>query len=342
MAEPSCLPFGLDALVSALDPARPLVIQTHDFPDLDAVASAWGLSLLLARRGLASACVYRGRIRSRSLASLVSQLGLNIANEVMPRPEKGRLQLIVVDGSPVNGNVSLFDGELVAVVDHHRASCQPLCPYSDIRPEMASCSAIIEGYWRSASEPLPADAATALLAGIQSDTDFLSRRASPEDFSSYYRLVSIGDFSLASRVVRTVFDLAELDLVIEAMKNSVVRDGVFWAWIKGPCSQEVLAVLAEFVLRTEEIQAAVVAEHGEPALPSTQASPSEGASVGGVHLSVRSKDKRLPAFDLVRGALQGMGSAGGHSHAAGGFIPESSFPGEDALRERFFSIARTI
>lgn len=333
---------GLDALASALDPGRPLVIQTHDFPDLDAVASAWGLAALLSRRGFRPACAYRGRIRSRSLASLVTQLGLSILNELPSPPAKAARQIIVVDGSPMNGNVTLFEGDLLGVIDHHLAMALPPSPYTDIRPEMASCSAIIEGYWLAAGEGLPGDIATALLAGIQSDTDFLSRRASPEDFAAYYRLMGLGDFTLASRIVRTVFDLAELDLVKEALMASVVREGVFWAWIKGPCSQEVLAVLAEFVLRTEEIQAAVVAEHGEPASSPAISGQATGPSESGVHLSVRSKDRRLPAFDLVRGALEGLGSGGGHSHSAGGFLPEASFPGEEALRERFFMTAHRI
>jgi single-stranded DNA-specific DHH superfamily exonuclease len=79
-------------------------------------------------------------------------------------------------------------------------------------------------------------------------------------------------------------------------------------------------VLADFALRAEELRAAVVAERGE----------------GGVHISVRSKDDKFSAFALVRAALAGLGSGGGHAHSAGGFVPAASDPGEEKLREMFF------
>ena len=39
-------------LIGILDPARPVLVQTHDFPDHDAVGSAYGLSELLRREEL--------------------------------------------------------------------------------------------------------------------------------------------------------------------------------------------------------------------------------------------------------------------------------------------------
>jgi hypothetical protein len=60
---------------------------------------------------------------------------------------------------------------------------------------------------------------------------------------------------------------------------------------------------------------------------------------GGVHISVRSKSAEISAFGLVRAALAGLGSGGGHAHAAGGVVPAEAEIGEDALRERFFRAA---
>jgi nanoRNase/pAp phosphatase (c-di-AMP/oligoRNAs hydrolase) len=329
------------ALTAQLDRARPLVIQTHDFPDIDAMASAWGLASLLCLRGYRAACAYRGRIRSRSLARLVSELGVSASMTPPTGKDGGRLQIIVVDGSPTNGNVTLFEGDLVAVLDHHCTQGEPRAGYLDIRPDLAACSTIVEGYWEEAGESIPHDVATALVAGIQSDTDFLSRRVSAPDFAAYSALFSAGDFEKASRIVRTVFDLADLDLAVKALSASVTREGILWAWLPGPCSQEVLAVLAEFVLRTEDLKAAVVAERGEKL---SVAAPGEDgvekAPETGVHISVRSKDPALSAFGLVRKALDGIGQGGGHAHSAGGFVPDTSFPGEAALRELFFAVAR--
>ena len=211
----------------------------------------------------------------------------------------------------------------MAVIDHHCKSGEVSATYLDIRPELASCSTMILGYWKDYGREPPRDIATALLAGLQSDTDFLSRRCSEPDFEAYASLHRAGDWELASRIVRTVLDLRELGLVVSAIEKAVVRHGLLFAFIRGPCGQEALAVLAEFALRAEELASVVVVE--------------EDAS--GVHVSARSKSPSLSAFALVRSALEGIGGGGGHDHAAGGVVPAASDPGEAALRERFFKAA---
>jgi nanoRNase/pAp phosphatase (c-di-AMP/oligoRNAs hydrolase) len=310
----------LSELCSLLEPGSPVAVQTHDFPDIDAVASAWALSSLLRLRGFEASCRYRGEIRSRSLKSLIEKLGIGISPET---GVGGEPQILVVDGSPANGNVTLGSGRLVGVIDHHYRTGATEAPYLDLRPELAACSTMIRGYWVEARLEMPRGIATALLAGLQSDTDFLSRRCSDEDFAAYEDLYRAGDWELASRIVRTVLDLRELALVVSAIEGAVVRNGLLFAYVADSCGQEALAVLAEFALRAEELSAAVAAELDE----------------GGVRVSVRTKSAEVSAFELVRSALKGIGTGGGHAHSAGGAIPAASDPGENALRERFFQAA---
>jgi len=310
----------LAALVASLDPSRRVAVQTHDYPDIDAVASAWALAALLREKGFSTACVFEGEIRSRSLGSLIDQLKIELSPPPSSQPE---LQIIVVDGSPANGNVTLGAGELRAIIDHHCKSGEERAAYLDLRPELAACSTMIRGYWEELGQEPPRDIATALLAGIQSDTDFLSRRCSDADFAAYAALYRAGDWELASRVVRTVLDLRELGLIVSAIETAVVRQGLLFAFLRGPCGQEALAVLAEFALRAEELSIAVVAEK----------------DAGGVHISVRSKSSSISAFALVQSALAGLGRGGGHAHSAGGVVPSLSDPGEEELRERFFKAA---
>lgn len=311
----------LPSLLACLDPGRPVAVQAHDYPDIDAVASAWALAALLRRHGLEALPVRHGAVRSRSLSRLIEALRIDLRDS-SPGP---RAQIVAVDGSPSNGNLSLVEGELAAVIDHHSPLALPEAPYVDIRPSFASCSAMVEGYWKDSGLEPPRDLATALLAGIQSDTDFLSRRASAEDFESYARLYRGADFEQASRIVRSVLDLRELRLAAAALEAAEVRQGLLWAFLPDDCGQEVLAVLADFALRAEELRAAVVAAR-------------DSGRAGDVHLSVRSKDPVLSAFRLVLAGLAGLGTGGGHSHSAGGYIESARFPGEEALKERFFAL----
>ena len=310
----------LGSLAAHLDPERPLAIQTHDYPDIDAVASSWALASLLSELGIDARCAFGGEIRSRSLGSLIAELDIEL-HPIAEIPDAA--QIVVVDGSPGNGNVSLIRGQLIGVIDHHLGSGPMGTVFTDVRAELAACSTMISGYWTEAGRVPPRPIATALLAGIQSDTDFLSRRCSDEDFAAYASLYREGDWQLASRVVRTSLDLRELGLVVAALQSSVVKEGLLFASIKGQCSQEALAVLAEFALRAEELSAAVVAER----------------EVDGLRFSVRSRSPDVSAFTLAREAIGSLGSTGGHAHSAGGFVPARQDPGEDAIRERFFSAA---
>jgi nanoRNase/pAp phosphatase (c-di-AMP/oligoRNAs hydrolase) len=310
----------LAALSSLLSADRPVAVQTHDYPDIDAVASAWALSILFRLRGLDASCVYRGELKSRSLASLIKRFAIDVGPAADGIPG---LQIVVVDGSPANGNVTIGGGRLVGVIDHHIKTGEADAPFVDIRPEAAACSAMIRGYWAEAGLEPPREVATALLAGIQSDTDFLSRRCSDEDFEAYAALYKAGDWETASRIVRTVLDLRELGLVVSAIGKARVRDGLLVAFMDGPCGQEALAVLADLALRAEDVSAAVVVLRAGD----------------GAHFSLRSKSAEISAFDLVRSALSGLGSGGGHAHSAGGFVPAEADPGEDALRELFFKAA---
>ncbi|MGO8694906.1 MAG: DHH family phosphoesterase [Rectinemataceae bacterium] len=308
------------SLLRLIEPKRPLLVQTHDYPDIDAVASAWALSELLERQGIHSVCVHRGEIRNRSLSRLVAELKIMIFSAP---PTGERAHIIVVDGSPANGNVELFEGDLLGVIDHHQMVAKPDAPFVDIRPEVAACATIIRSYWSEMHLMPPRHTATALLAGVQSDTDFLSSRASHLDFDAYISLLQSGDWSMASRIVKSVLSIEELDHIQRAIRDAEVRNRLFYAIVPGHCAQEVLAVLADFTLRVEEIDIVVVV----------------GTNDGGAHFSVRSKNPAVSAFELVRKALNGIGSGGGHPHSAGGTVPLSSNPGSQALKERFFSVA---
>jgi nanoRNase/pAp phosphatase (c-di-AMP/oligoRNAs hydrolase) len=312
-------------LAGLLDPGARILVQTHDYPDIDAVAAAWAIAELLRRRGRSASVAHRGQVRSRSLSRLVAELGIVLSTDAMETHD-AMCDIVVVDGSPANGNVTLFPGRLVGVVDHHCVVMEPDAPFLDLRPEAASCSSMAFGYWVEAGETPPGGIATALIAGIQSDTDFLSRRSSSEDFAAYTALLGSGDWELASRIVRTTLDLRELGLIAGALSRSRVQDGLLYAQMEGSCGQEALAVAADFALRAEEIRVAVVTERDET----------------GMHFSVRSKSPRLSAFTLVRRALEGIGSGGGHSHSAGGIVATAAIPSDAVIRERFFASAAAI
>ncbi|TVR93986.1 MAG: exopolyphosphatase [Spirochaetaceae bacterium] len=311
---------GLPELISHLDTNRHIVIQAHDFPDHDAVAAAFGLARLLSQKGLTSTLCYGGEIQSDSLVEAVRVLEIPIATAVGLELEDDA-QIVIVDGFVGNKNMSGIPGEVVGVIDHHSPPRQPDCKFFDIRENYGSCSTIIFDYYREAGAEMDPSVATALLMGIMMDTAFMTRGVSKLDLEAFSTLFFKGDWETGSRLLKNSLSLRDLGVFREAINSCIVAEGFCFVPIQKECSAEVMALVADFFLGLREIHFVVVVEPDRDAY----------------RLSVRSEDHRYPSDVVVREALNGIGSGGGHIHMGGGAIPTDLYPGEEGLRRRFLS-----
>jgi pheromone shutdown-related protein TraB len=300
---------------------KKVVIQTHDFPDHDAVAAAFALAELLKHFDFEPSILYRGEIRSHSLTTMIGELGISLARVRgdMAPPELVKCPCVIVDGNPANANARETTEFLAGVVDHHGNSAQPECPFIDIRPDNGSSSSMVAGYWEEAGLVPAPDIATALLMGIEMDTDFLSRRVSRNDLDSFYRLFFLGDWQSASRIVKTSLCQADLPVLKMAVNNATITDGLFFTYLTVDCSQELISILADFFLRLREITVSVIVEI-------------KGRDH---HVSVRSRDQGISAAKIVREALKDIGAGGGHDHMAGGALDISLRISRSEIFRRF-------
>ena len=297
-------------LQTILERDRPILVQTHDFPDHDAVGSAYALCELLLRHHYDCSITYGGLIQSISLTSMIEKLDISL----LPFTEacsNSSFQTIIVDGSPAGDTVKTVAGTLTAVVDHHPARKALSCPFTDIRIDAGACASIIWTYWQEAGEVPDRTTATALLAGIQLDTDFLSRKVSKIDLDAHYNLFFLGNSDLAREVVRTSLSIAQLAEIGHAFSSFLIRDAILLTEVKGDYSSELLSVLADFLLRLQEVTFVIVIEI-------------RGAEY---HLSARSRDRSIDAGYIIRNVLEGIGTGGGHPHMAGGLIRPGKYPG---------------
>ena len=58
--------------------SKHVYIQTHNFPDPDAIASAFGLSVLLKSEGIDSSICYKGKIERFSTNGLIEKLKIEM------------------------------------------------------------------------------------------------------------------------------------------------------------------------------------------------------------------------------------------------------------------------
>ncbi|HCM29116.1 MAG: phosphoesterase [Treponema sp. GWB1_62_6] len=300
--------------------ARRVVVQPHDFPDHDAAAAAFGLARLLDVAGFRARILYRGRLRSHSLLAMIAELDISMERIRGPVPaDLEDAPCVIVDGSPAYANAKPLTERLVGVVDHHPNPGILGCPFVDVRTSYGSCSTIIADYWLEHGSAVDRDTATALLMGIQMDTDFLSRRVSPADLDAHHHLFFRADWEFGTRVVKASLSLKDLPAFEAAAANSRTKGCLFFTLIPLECTQELVSIIADFFLRLKEISVTAIVETGSDRF----------------HVSVRSRSGDLSAAAVVKLALSGIGEGGGHDHMAGGVIEAKICPREDALFARF-------
>ncbi len=311
---------GVDELLSYLDRNRPIAIQAHDFPDHDAVASAFGLSFLLGLRGVESDICYGGTIQSDSLRDAIKLFEVPIRNRRDLGMTEGT-QLVLVDGFAGNVSRGSAAGEVVGVIDHHTPPEKPQGPDHDIRPDYGSCSTIIFEYIKEADAPVRRNVSTMLLIGLMMDTAFMTRGVAPVDLEAFSSLFFQGDWETGSRLLKNSLGLNDLSTFRDAINSCEVADDFVFVPLQKECTAEVMALIADFFLGIREIHFVVVLQPDREEY----------------RMSVRSEDGARPADVIIRRALRNVGSGGGHVHMGGGSIPRELFPGELSLRKRFLA-----
>ncbi len=280
-----------------------IVIQCHDNPDADALASGFAVLSYLKSHGRKARLIYGGRtiIRKSNLVLMIKELQIPVEHvDSLAKPE----MLVTVDCQYGTGNVTKFEAENVAVIDHHIQSGQ-LPELSIIREKLGSCSTLVwsmlidEGYDLAADRKL----STALYYGLYTDTGSLSEISQPLD--KELRDNVLFDDAVIARFKNCNMSLEELEVAGTALLKSDYIEEQRFAIVKaGPCDPNVLGIISDLVLEVDAIDIVVVF----------------CVLQNGVKLSVRSCVREVKASEMAEKICDGIGSGGGHLRKAGGFI----------------------
>ncbi len=299
----------LDDLV-ALCQGYPVYIQTHNFPDPDAIASAFGLQRLLALYKVESKLCYDGRIDKLSASKMLDAFHIDMAPyESLKAQMKETDRIICVDTQKHAGNVTDFIGDEVACIDHHPTFVPIKYRYQDIRITGA-CAALIAEYYSLSGNKPDRDTATALLYGIKMDTLNLTRGVTELDVDMIGFLFPYCDPDMLSDLERNNMEFSDLKAYGAAIENIELYDKIGVSCVPFSCPDALVAILSDFILALIEVEVAIVASFRED----------------GIKLSVRSEDPDIHAGNLLHEALADIGSGGGHATMGGGFITKESIP----------------
>ena len=280
-------------------------IQAHDFPDHDAIASAWALSYLLRTHNIESAIVYNGIIDRISLCNLINWLKIPVIH--CSKAELGFAdKIITVDGCIGEKNVIDLIGQEIAVIDHHQVTAPPGLLFEDIRPNYGATATIISEYFDLLKIEMPSEIATALQVGLNVDTAGLTRGFCEADITAFVKFHARADSDLVNKICRNSLELVDLELFQNASSRVQVEHRIGWVLLDVDCPKNMLGILGDFLLCVNEIDVVLVA----------------AVIRQNIQLSLRSECPKVNVGLVSRQILNDtkMGFGGGHAHMAGGLI----------------------
>lgn len=300
-----------------------IVVQCHDNPDADTIASGYALYQYFKNNSKNVRLIYSGRfqITKPNLLEMVESLSIPL-EFVDALEDKGLL--ITVDCQYGAGNVQKFPARHIAIIDHHQQEIFGIAQ-TEIKAYLGSCATLV---WELLKQEnfdfgLYDNVSTALYYGLFTDTNNLAEIYHPldkdmRDGLQYNR-------QLIRKLQNSNLTLSEIDIAAAALqKYQHDSDQNFAVFKAQPCDPNILGFISDIALQVNTIDMCVVFnELGD-----------------GIKFSVRSCIREVMANELAVFLAEGIGSGGGHAEKAGGYISLEKFSrqyGKTAIDEYFRS-----
>jgi len=128
-------------LINLLKKEKHIYIQTHNFPDPDAVASAFGLQFIFKKYKIKSKIIYSGFIIDKIMYDMIKSLKIKAYHSHSVQINKNS-KIILVDTQISHDNVRKLKGTYIACIDHHEISDNIKNIFYDLQPDIGACSTI--------------------------------------------------------------------------------------------------------------------------------------------------------------------------------------------------------
>lgn len=289
---------------------KEITIQCHDNPDADAIASGFAVHRYLEDNGITAKIIYGGynEIQKTNLCYMVEMLNIPI-EFVKESGVKFSGLLVTVDCQYGSSNVSRFEADEIAIIDHHQVQCEGIAK-THILSDYGSCATVIwemmktEGY----DYKRYIDIQTALYYGLYSDTAQFMDITNPVDKDMKDDLVY--DQNILRTLQNSNINAKELEIAGVAILRSNINEQLRFAVVKAhDCDPNILGLISDFVLQVSEIDKCLVF-CDKP---------------NGIKFSVRSCNKDDQANHIASFVSEGFGNGGGHLTKAGGFIDKKKY-----------------
>ncbi len=312
------------------------LIVIQDFPDPDAISSAYAHQLISAEFEIETDIIYSGTISHQQNIALVRLLRLELTHFDSSLELTGYNGAVFVDtqGTTSEGIAQALEAAGIPpliIVDHHEKQERLKPQFADIRHTGAAATIYTQYLEQGlikldASRPEHKKLATALWHGIMTDTNaFL--QANPEDFYAVAYLSQYRDADLLGQVISQSRSKQVMEIIRRSLGNRVTAESYSIAGIGYLRAEDRDAIpqAADFLLTEENIHTAIV--YG------IVTSDDQGESLIG---SLRTSKLTLDPDSFLKEALGKSDSGlyfGGGKTLAGGFEIPLGFLSDETSEE---------
>ncbi len=249
------------------------LILLQDFPDPDALSSAWTYKLIAEKYDIQCEMIYAGALSHQENIALVRLTGLPLQRWTLETTKTKDLSAyqgcVFIDNQGTTCNLTEFilgaGVPIAAVIDHHSLQGEINADFTDLRPEIRATATIFTEYLQAgmlafdSSISQHVKCATALMHGLRSDTNAL-RQAQEEDFLAAAYLSRFYDPQLLNAVLQSSRSKWVMDAIERSLKHRTVQNNFSIAGIGylRYDDRDSIPQAADFLVTEENVHTAVV------------------------------------------------------------------------------------
>lgn len=251
---------------------RQLIVM-QDFPDPDALSSAWAYQLIAQEHDIQSDIVYAGALSHQENIALVRLTELPIkrwsAQSMKEKDLTAYSGCVFVDNQGTTTQLFPLIQKarlpIISVIDHHSKQGEIEAEFTDLRSQTRATATIFTQYLKAgllqfdSSDAQHVKCATALMHGLRADTNNLMQ-AQDEDFQAAGYLSRFYDSQLLKAVLQASRSKQVMDVIERALHKRFIQNSFSIAGVGYLRSDDRDAIpqAADFLVTEENIHTAVV------------------------------------------------------------------------------------
>jgi nanoRNase/pAp phosphatase (c-di-AMP/oligoRNAs hydrolase) len=244
-------------------------VALQDYPDPDAIASAFAYQLLAAVHEIDVDILYEGRVSHQENLALVQVIDIELTRVTDSFPLDHYDGAVFIDNQ---GTTTRLTDRLqeagvptAAIIDHHAPQGVLQAEFTDIRPTGAAAT-IFTDYLRSGAvltldeaSSVHARLGTALVHALRSETGALIR-AGPEEYAAGAFLSRFVDQPLLESILQVQRSRGTMDVIRVALTDRIVVDGFSIAGVGylRHADRDAIPQATDFLQTEENVHTAIV------------------------------------------------------------------------------------